>query len=184
MRPRRPDARQKEGGWDMAIVTNIPNSQRHDALIAEFREKYTPTLDRWVSVRFAAICLIGKSAGEQDLLMASLLFHYFEDVPDEMPSLDDTQAWAAYSVKLLLQALIDDGSDGNKLRFAAAKTWKAMMAEMFDPNPRGYHSVDKEFKPIPSPHLIRTLRARAGEIPETPSCGRKTSVGKGVASYS
>ena len=111
----------------MGTVTDIPNARRHDTRIAEFREKYTPTLDRWVSVRFAAICLIGKSAGEQDLLMASLLLHHFEDVPDEMPSLEDTQAWAAYSVKLLLQALIDDGSDGNKLRFAAAMTREAMM---------------------------------------------------------
>ena len=39
---------------------------------------------------------------------------------------NDTHAFAAYAVKLLLRALVDDGGDGNKMRFAAATMWEAM----------------------------------------------------------
>jgi hypothetical protein len=39
--------------------------------------------------------------------------------PRKLPSPNDTaQAFAAYAVKFLLRALVDDGSDGNRMRFA------------------------------------------------------------------
>jgi hypothetical protein len=94
-------------------------------------EKLPSSLDRWVSVCFAAICVAGRSEDEQRLLLFSLFLHHFSDAPDAQPSLDDTQAWAAYSVKLLLRALIGD----DEMRLAAAMTRELMQPRGVDENP-------------------------------------------------
>lgn len=75
--------------------------------------------ERWVSVAFCAVSIIGLPVDQQDVFLRSLLRCWFSDVPDGMPSPDAQQALAAYAVKLLLRALTDDGSDGNRMRLAA-----------------------------------------------------------------
>jgi hypothetical protein len=60
------------------------------------------------------------------------------DVPDGMPSSDaGTQALAAHAVKFLLRALVDHGSDGNKMRYAKAFALEAVRTE------RGYEAPDR-----------------------------------------
>ena len=85
--------------------------------------------DRWVAVGFCAIAIIGLRANEQDVFLRSLLARWFSDVPDKAPTPDDAQAFARYAVKLLLRSLIDDGSDGNRMRAAKELTLEAMHKE-------------------------------------------------------
>jgi hypothetical protein len=67
----------------------------------------------------------------------------FADVADGMPPPDaPVDAFARHAVKLLLQALIDDGSDGGRMRVAKALTDAAMFPK---PEPR---------PPRPKPHLV------------------------------
>jgi hypothetical protein len=64
--------------------------------------------DRWTAVAFHAVCSAGKPKAEQRLVLAMILHTKFSDVPDEAPLLDDTQGYAAFAVKVLLQTLIDN----------------------------------------------------------------------------
>jgi hypothetical protein len=78
-----------------------------------------PEKQRWWHVSFCALSIIGLPANQQDVFLRFLLKDWFSDVPEELPSPNDTaQAFAAYAVKFLLRALVDDGSDGNRMRFA------------------------------------------------------------------
>jgi hypothetical protein len=86
----------------------------------------TDDTERWTSVAFCAFSIIGLPANEQDVFLRSLLAKWFSDIPDAMPSPDaDTQVLAAYAVKFRLRALVDDGSDGNKMRYAKALAFAA-----------------------------------------------------------
>jgi len=102
-----------------------------------------PEIERWVHVGFSAIAIIGKPADQQDIFLRFLLKDWFADVPDGLPSPDDTtDAFARYAVKLLLKGLLDDGSDGGRLRAAKVMTNEAMRPKR-EPKP-----------PRPEPHLV------------------------------
>jgi hypothetical protein len=95
-----------------------------------------PEIERWVHVGFSAITIIGLPADQQDIFLRFLLKDWFADVPDGLPSPDDTtDAFARSAVKLLLEGLLDDGSDGGRLRAAKAMTDEAMRPKR-EPNAR------------------------------------------------
>jgi hypothetical protein len=77
--------------------------------------------DRWIGIAFVAVAGIsGATLEVQDVFLRELLKTHFADVPDQIPSRDDdAQAWAAFSVKWLLGALVAEGDDHKRMKIAA-----------------------------------------------------------------
>jgi hypothetical protein len=76
-------------------------------LPVEFLTEEDRVRDRWVTLGFAASVIAGKPAETQKMFLREAL-KKFADVPDMMPSSNDTLAFATFAAKLLLEALAHD----------------------------------------------------------------------------
>jgi hypothetical protein len=71
--------------------------------------------DRWATVAFCAVALIGEPVNVQDAFLRQLLRTHFWMFPMECHRLTILRLSRATPLKLLLRALVDDGGNGNKL---------------------------------------------------------------------
>jgi hypothetical protein len=101
----------------MSEITQFPG----EYLTQEDRQK-----ERWV-IAFGALAIAGQDQDTQRIFLRSMLERFW-DAPDKQPDPNDTQAYAKYTVKMLLRALLGDG----KMREAATATLKQFVASMDD----------------------------------------------------
>jgi hypothetical protein len=62
---------------------------------------------RWLNVAFVAAIIAGHRH-EERLWLGTLLRGDFKDVPDKQPDPNDTEAYAAFAVRTLLEVLTED----------------------------------------------------------------------------
>lgn len=74
---------------------------------------------RWITTAFCAVAIVGLPESEQGIFLRELLKEQFADAPTHMPPREDTQAYAAFAVRLLLRAIADETP---QMRLAAKST--------------------------------------------------------------
>jgi hypothetical protein len=83
--------------------------------------------ERWLAVAFCAIAgILDRPQAQQQLSLRTLLDAKFSGVPDQPPALDDTQAYAAFAVKALLECL----TDNSRILQQTAEIARAIFTEM------------------------------------------------------
>lgn len=75
----------------------------------EFYSEEDRERDRWATVGFCAAAIAGlRDKKDQLVFLRQLLSTRFANVSDELPPVEDTLAFATYSVKTLLEVLTDE----------------------------------------------------------------------------